>query len=133
MLPTTGNTPRRRLPRRALGLGLGFVACFALNACAEPNAGGPPANATMADAGMPLLVHGEVVDPEVDVFDREQAFIALTSVFVLGPDRQESVPFLAVNREHILAGRRIPKRAEPTADEATELELAIPLEDPEAI
>ena len=29
----------------------------------------------MADTGMPLLVHGEVTDPAVDVFDRERVFI----------------------------------------------------------
>jgi dihydroorotase len=29
----------------------------------------------MEKAGLPLLLHGEVTDPEVDVFDREQAFI----------------------------------------------------------
>jgi dihydroorotase len=29
----------------------------------------------MQRIGMPLLVHGEVTDPEVDVFDREKAFI----------------------------------------------------------
>jgi dihydroorotase len=29
----------------------------------------------MAEVGMPLLVHGEVTDPEVDVFDREPVFI----------------------------------------------------------
>ncbi|MCB9727107.1 MAG: dihydroorotase [Deltaproteobacteria bacterium] len=29
----------------------------------------------MADAGMPLLVHGEVTDHDVDIFDREEAFI----------------------------------------------------------
>ena len=29
----------------------------------------------MSDAGMPLLVHGEVTDPEVDVFDREKVFM----------------------------------------------------------
>jgi len=29
----------------------------------------------MAKHGMPLLVHGEVTDPAVDVFDREQVFI----------------------------------------------------------
>jgi dihydroorotase len=29
----------------------------------------------MAECGMPLLVHGEVTDPAVDVFDREKAFI----------------------------------------------------------
>lgn len=31
--------------------------------------------AAMADADLPLLIHGEVVDSEVDVFDREKAFI----------------------------------------------------------
>lgn len=30
---------------------------------------------TMQDCGMPLLVHGEVTDPQVDVFDREAVFI----------------------------------------------------------
>ncbi|MGE5624142.1 MAG: dihydroorotase [Bacillota bacterium] len=30
---------------------------------------------TMADVGLPLLVHGEVTDPDVDVFDRETVFI----------------------------------------------------------
>jgi dihydroorotase len=34
-----------------------------------------PAIAAMEAAGMPLLLHGEVVDPEVDVFDREAVFI----------------------------------------------------------
>jgi dihydroorotase len=34
-----------------------------------------PTLAAMAAVGMPLLVHGEVTDPEVDVFDRERVFI----------------------------------------------------------
>ena len=34
-----------------------------------------PALAEMERVGMPLLVHGEVTDPDVDVFDREKAFI----------------------------------------------------------
>jgi dihydroorotase len=29
----------------------------------------------MQEAGLPLLLHGEVTDPEVDVFDREAVFI----------------------------------------------------------
>ena len=29
----------------------------------------------MAEQGMPLLVHGEVTDPQVDIFDRERRFI----------------------------------------------------------
>ena len=35
----------------------------------------------MEELGMPLLVHGEVTDPAIDVFDREKAFIE----DVLGP------------------------------------------------
>jgi len=35
----------------------------------------------MEEVGMPLLIHGEVTDPAVDVFDREKAFIEE----VLGP------------------------------------------------
>ena len=35
----------------------------------------------MAAAGMPLLVHGEVTDPDIDVFDREAVFLDRT----LGP------------------------------------------------
>jgi dihydroorotase len=31
--------------------------------------------AAMEEVGLPLLLHGEVVDPEVDVFDREAVFI----------------------------------------------------------
>jgi dihydroorotase len=34
-----------------------------------------PGLEAMQRIGMPLLVHGEVTDPEVDVFDREAAFI----------------------------------------------------------
>ncbi|WP_303906246.1 dihydroorotase [Thiohalomonas denitrificans] len=31
--------------------------------------------AAMAEAGLPLLMHGEVTDPAVDIFDRERVFI----------------------------------------------------------
>jgi len=34
-----------------------------------------PTLEAMQDAGMPLCVHGEVTDPAIDVFDREQVFI----------------------------------------------------------
>ena len=34
-----------------------------------------PAIAAMEEAGMPLLLHGEVVDSDIDVFDREAVFI----------------------------------------------------------
>ncbi len=34
-----------------------------------------PALEAMIDAGLPLLVHGEVTDAEIDIFDRERVFI----------------------------------------------------------
>jgi dihydroorotase len=34
-----------------------------------------PALEAMERAGMPLLIHGEVTDPDVDIFDREKVFI----------------------------------------------------------
>ncbi len=50
----------------------------------------------MAEVGLPLLVHGEVTDPEVDVFDREKAFLEE----VLGP-LVARFPALRVVLEHI--------------------------------
>jgi dihydroorotase len=50
----------------------------------------------MAELGMLLLVHGEVTDPEVDVFDREAVFIDR----VLDPLRRR-LPELRVVLEHI--------------------------------
>lgn len=55
-----------------------------------------PVFAAMADADMPLLLHGEVVDPGVDVFDREAVFIE----HVLDPLRRRH-PALRVVLEHI--------------------------------
>ncbi len=40
-----------------------------------------PVLSAMEERGVPLLVHGEVTDPEVDIFDRERVFIDR----VLGP------------------------------------------------
>jgi dihydroorotase len=50
----------------------------------------------MAKAGVPLCVHGEVTDPEVDIFDREAVFIER----VLAPLRART-PGLRVVMEHI--------------------------------
>jgi dihydroorotase len=50
----------------------------------------------LADAAMPLLVHGEVTDPQVDVFDRESVFIERT----LSP-LVERFPRLKIVMEHI--------------------------------
>lgn len=50
----------------------------------------------MADIGLPLCVHGEVTDPDVDIFDREAAFIDR----VLDPLRR-ATPGLRVVMEHV--------------------------------
>ena len=50
----------------------------------------------MAAAAMPLLVHGEVTDPEVDVFDREAVFLDRT----LGP-LVKRFPKLKIVVEHM--------------------------------
>ena len=55
-----------------------------------------PALAAMERAGMPLLVHGEVTDPAVDIFDREAVFIDR----VLEPLRRD-FPALRIVFEHI--------------------------------
>jgi dihydroorotase len=56
----------------------------------------------MAASGMPLLIHGEVTDPEVDIFDREAAFIER----VLEPLRRR-LPGLRVVLEHITTGEAV--------------------------
>jgi dihydroorotase len=50
----------------------------------------------MQKVGMPLLVHGEVTDPEVDVFDREAVFVDR----ILAPLTRD-LPGLTVVLEHI--------------------------------
>ena len=50
----------------------------------------------MAGIGLPLCVHGEVTDPEIDIFDREAVFIDR----VLDPIRR-ATPGLRVVMEHI--------------------------------
>ncbi|MGB1110383.1 MAG: dihydroorotase [Gammaproteobacteria bacterium] len=55
-----------------------------------------PALERMAEIGLPLLVHGEVTDPEVDIFDREAVFIEQ----VMLPLR-ERLPELRVVFEHL--------------------------------
>jgi dihydroorotase len=50
----------------------------------------------MQEIGMPLLIHGEVTDPEVDIFDREAVFIERT----LAPLVRD-LPALKIVFEHI--------------------------------
>lgn len=52
--------------------------------------------AAMEEVGLPLLLHGEVTDPEVDVFDRERVFIERHLIPIV-----ERFPRLKVVLEHI--------------------------------
>lgn len=54
----------------------------------------------MQEAGLPLLLHGEVTDPEVDVFDREAVFIER----ILEP-LLKRLPRLKIVLEHITTAR----------------------------
>ncbi len=55
-----------------------------------------PVLEVMAEIGMPLCVHGEVTDNDIDIFDREPAFIDK----VLKPLRKK-VPDLKIVMEHV--------------------------------
>ena len=56
----------------------------------------------MAETGMPLLVHGEVTDPTVDVFDREKVFIEQTMVPLI-----QQLPALRIVFEHITTANAV--------------------------
>jgi dihydroorotase len=55
-----------------------------------------PVLETMQRIGMPLLIHGEVTDPDIDVFDREAVFIERVLTPLL-----HDLPGLRVVLEHI--------------------------------
>ena len=55
-----------------------------------------PVLETMAEIGMPLLIHGEVTDPKIDIFDREKVFIDQKLNFIC-----TELPELKVTLEHI--------------------------------
>ena len=61
-----------------------------------------PALAAMERIGMPLLVHGEVTDPDVDVFDREAVFIDRVLAGLLN-----DFPALKVVFEHITTAEAV--------------------------
>ncbi len=70
---------------------------------------------TLAETGMPLLVHGEVTDTDVDIFDREAVFIDR----VLAPLLQR-LPPLRVVFEHVTTQEAVQfVRAAPASVAAT--------------
>ena len=55
-----------------------------------------PVLETMSEIGMPLLIHGEVTDPNIDIFDREKVFIDEKLDFIC-----KELPDLRITLEHI--------------------------------
>ena len=55
-----------------------------------------PVLETMAEIGMPLLIHGEVTDTKIDIFDREKFFIDKNLDFICN-----EIPELKITLEHI--------------------------------
>ena len=51
---------------------------------------------TMTEIGMPLLIHGEVTDKNIDIFDREKVFIDKKLNFIC-----KELPELKITLEHI--------------------------------
>jgi dihydroorotase len=57
---------------------------------------------TMADIGMPLLIHGETTETGVDVFDREKVFIERTLISLV-----QRFPRLKIVVEHITTANAV--------------------------
>ena len=97
----TDNTPADEIVR-AQAAGVVALKLYPAGATTNSDAGVTDVRKTyaaleaMQRAGMPLLVHGEVTDPAVDVFDREAVFIDQ----VMRPLRRD-FPELKVVFEHI--------------------------------
>ena len=56
----------------------------------------------MAETGMPLLIHGEVTDAQIDVFDRERCFIERTMIALI-----QRLPRLRIVMEHITTANAV--------------------------
>ena len=98
----TDNTPPAEIARAAASGFVKAVKLYPAGATTNSDAGLTDiakAYATLAEmerVGLPLLVHGEVTDPAIDLFDREKVFIDT----VLAPLTQR-FPQLKVVMEHI--------------------------------
>ena len=98
----TDNTPAEEIAQAAASGFVHAVKLYPAGATTNSDAGltaiekAWPALAEMERCGLPLLVHGEVTDPAIDLFDREKVFIDT----VLLPLTQR-FPRLKVVMEHI--------------------------------
>ena len=98
----TDQTDAAEIHRAAITEGIHAVKLYPAGATTNSDAGVRsleglyPTLAAMEEAGLPLLVHGEVTDHDIDIFDREKVFIDRH----LAPIT-ERFPALRVVLEHI--------------------------------
>jgi dihydroorotase len=98
----TDNTPPGEVARAAASGFVKAVKLYPAGATTNSDAGLTDirkADATLAEmerVGLPLLVHGEVTDPSIDLFDREKVFIDTVLVPLV-----QRFPRLKVVMEHI--------------------------------
>ena len=104
----TDNTPPEEISRAKLSGRVHAVKLYPAGATTHSDAGVTRisrcfrALEKMEELGMPLLIHGETTDPQIDVFDRERVFIEET----LGPTA-ERYPNLKIVLEHITTSEAV--------------------------
>ena len=98
----TDNTTAKEIERAKASGAVHAVKLYPAGATTNSDAGvtdirkAYPALEEMQRCGMPLLVHGEVTDPAVDIFDREAVFLERVMIPLL-----RDLPQLRVVFEHI--------------------------------
>ena len=104
----TDNTPAQEIARAA-GSGIVFaVKYYPAGATTNSDSGVTGIEKcfgtleAMSEAGMPLLIHGEVTDPGVDIFDRETVFIDRELVMLV-----ERFPRLKIVLEHVTTAHAV--------------------------
>lgn len=98
----TDQTPREEIHRAADSGVVHAVKVYPAGATTNSDSGVTdiralyPVFETLAERGLKLLIHGEVTDPQVDIFDREVAFLGTDLADIV-----QSFPSLRVVLEHI--------------------------------
>lgn len=116
----TDNTPPDEIDRAKESGIVHAVKYYAAGATTNSDAGvtniekAYPVLERMRDHGMPLLVHGEIVDPTVDVFDRERVFIERQFPFIRDVSGLKIVLEHITTKEGVQLIRREQSRGHPT-------------------
>ena len=118
---TDRNTPDEIVRAKASGIVHG-VKLYPLGATTNSDSGVSslehclPVLEKMAEVGLPFLLHGEVTDPDIDIFDREAVFIERTLAPLIA-----HLPELRVVLEHITTAQAAEFVASASANVAATL------------